>query len=214
MKNRLPGPFATKAAPRKALRLALSFALALFPAGFAAGQAIDGAIDRTTGQGLPGAPGAPGAPAAETVAAQSSELVEKARLLDGKKILFEGEAIGDPLLRGDHAWVNVLGDAYAIGIWMTGRDKSGIFRYGSWASSGDRVSIMGTFHRACPEHGGDMDIHADSVTITGRGVPSVHGSTLPEIACALLFLILSAFSYVLWKKRERLLRPQKEGGSS
>ena len=34
---------------------------------------------------------------------------------------------------------------------------------GSYKSSGDKIEVTGIFHRACLEHGGDLDIHAESV---------------------------------------------------
>ena len=48
-----------------------------------------------------------------------SELIENAEEYDGKTILFKGEAIGDPLKRGDHTWVNVSdGNNSAVGVYM------------------------------------------------------------------------------------------------
>ena len=93
----------------------------------------------------------------------SIELINNAKKYDGKTIVYEGEVIGDVMLRGDHAWVNLNDGREAIGIWM---DK-GLTRIikvtGSYKSRGDWLEVIGVFHRACPEHGGDLDIHAQSL---------------------------------------------------
>jgi hypothetical protein len=40
---------------------------------------------------------------------------------------------------------------------------------GGYGKKGDNVRVEGVFHRACPEHGGDLDIHAGSVTVLSTG---------------------------------------------
>ncbi len=137
-------------------------------------------------------------------AAQAGDLVERATFYDGKEVLFEGEAIGDRMARADHAWINILGEGYAIGVWMSAGDSASIDRFGSYASEGDRVAIRGVFHRACPEHGGDMDIHADSVAVVARGKPLARAIPAARLILAPVSLICAVFLYMMWKKREAL----------
>jgi len=51
----------------------------------------------------------------------------------------------------------------AIGIWLK-KELAGEIQFsGSYHAKGDRVEIIGVFHRGCIQHGGDMDIHAQNI---------------------------------------------------
>jgi len=101
----------------------------------------------------------------------STELINKAREYDGKSIVYAGEVIGDVMARGDFAWVNVNDGENAIGIWLN-RQLAGEIQFaGSYHARGDRVEINGVFHRGCIQHGGDMDIHAQTVRTISPGGP-------------------------------------------
>jgi hypothetical protein len=146
---------------------------------------------------------------AETAkATPSSELIERAKALDGQKLAFEGEAIGESLPRGEYAWVNVEGDSYAIGVWLPRSELAKIERYGSYSWKGDRLRVVGNFHRACPEHGGDLDIHAASIEILERGSPIPHPTAVARIIAAVILLASGVASFALWRRRERKLRPK------
>lgn len=99
----------------------------------------------------------------------SMELIEHAKDFDGKSISFQGEAIGDIMKRGNFAWVNVNDGTSAIGIWLKAELAKEINYTGSYKAIGDTVLVVGRFNRACIEHGGDLDIHADSITIVKTG---------------------------------------------
>jgi hypothetical protein len=100
----------------------------------------------------------------------STEMINNAKLYDGKIVTYEGEVIGDIMGRGDYAWMNVNDGKNAIGIWVKASLARDISYTGSYKSIGDVVEINGVFNRACPEHGGDLDIHAISLRkiATGR----------------------------------------------
>jgi len=99
----------------------------------------------------------------------SSELINNAKQYDGKLVVYEGEVIGDIMVRADYAWMNVNDGMHAIGIWISGSLLKDIAYTGSYKSRGDEVEIVGVFRRACPEHGGDLDIHAQAIRKTGVG---------------------------------------------
>jgi hypothetical protein len=106
---------------------------------------------------------------AQPASISSTELINNSRLHDGITLVYAGEAIGDVMMRGDFAWVNVSDGNNAIGIWMS-RESAGTIKFtGSHRSIGDRLEITGVFHRNCTEHGGDMDIHAREVRIITPG---------------------------------------------
>jgi len=104
----------------------------------------------------------------------SSRLIDQAKALDKQDVIYSGEVIGDILNAGDHVWLNVSDGSNAIGIWTQSGLASDIQVAGRYSQQGDSIRVSGTFHRACPEHGGDMDIHADSITLISRGYPVSH----------------------------------------
>ncbi len=101
----------------------------------------------------------------------STELINKSREHDGKSVVYAGEVIGDVMARGDFAWVNVNDGENAIAIWLS-RELAGEIQFvGSYHAKGDRLEISGVFHRACIQHGGDMDMHAQNVRKISPGEP-------------------------------------------
>ena len=99
----------------------------------------------------------------------STELINQARLYDGKTVVYEGEVIGDIMVRGDYAWVNLHDGTNAIGIWVPKGLIKDITYEGSYKSRGDWIEITGIFHRACPQHGGDLDIHCQGIRKISSG---------------------------------------------
>ncbi|MFZ5801034.1 MAG: DNA-binding protein [Candidatus Omnitrophota bacterium] len=99
----------------------------------------------------------------------STELIEHAKEYDGKMVIFQGEAVGEVMRRGAFAWVNLNDGANALGIWLPISLASAITFTGGYKTSGDIIEIRGTFHRACLQHGGDLDIHAEELTVVKKG---------------------------------------------
>lgn len=90
----------------------------------------------------------------------SSELINNAKQYDGKTITYSGEVIGDVMSRGEFAWVNINDGQNALGVWMSAALAQEVKFTGNYKAWGDRLEIVGVFHHACLEHGGDLDIHA------------------------------------------------------
>ena len=141
----------------------------------------------------------------------SSELVESPEEFDGDVISFTGEAIGEMMTRGDMAWLHLNDDAYrdrnveegaplggynsGMAVWVPAELTETIATFGDHAHEGDIVRVTGTFNAACPEHGGDMDIHASSLEVVTPGhrvEDPVHPRKLVW-AVALSILALGAF---------------------
>jgi hypothetical protein len=93
----------------------------------------------------------------------SEELIKNSRLYDGKVVAYTGEVIGDVMVRGEYAWVNMNDGTNAIGIWMPLGLASQIQSKGSYKSRGEWLEVVGVFSRSCSQHGGDLDIHAQSL---------------------------------------------------
>lgn len=136
----------------------------------------------------------------------SASLVENANLWNGHTVSFKGEAIGEALIHGNMAWIHVNDDPYmdksaAAGgaltgynsghaIWLPADLARKISVFGDYRHQGDIVKVTGVFNAACPEHGGDMDIHATSLTILRSGYSIEHPvSANRGLAAAGLFVL-------------------------
>lgn len=143
-------------------------------------------------------------------AVSSTDLIEHAKEYDGREVEFVGEAIGDPMARGDHLWINVSdGPNSALGVWVARDAWPAIRFYGSGSARGDVVRIRGIFSRSCPEHGGDSDLHAASVVVVAPGMPTPHEVEGRRIWLAAVLLGTSLVTYVLWKRREKAVRAEE-----
>ncbi|MCE1197126.1 DNA-binding protein [bacterium] len=131
------------------------------------------------------------------------DLVEKASAYDGARIEVVGEVVGDKLARPDGVWLTVLAGGTAIGVFASAGDVSGISAFGSYASSGDRVRVQGVFHRACPDHGGDLDLHAETVTKLADGRAAPHAFAPARVFWAVALCLSGTTLAALWRLRER-----------
>ncbi len=118
----------------------------------------------------------------------SKELIKNAKQYDGKIIIYSGEVIGDVMLRGNFAWVNINDGDNAIGVWMSAALASQIKFTGSYKSRGDSLEVAGIFNRACLEHGGDLDIHAQGIRKIANGRVVSEGVNLDKRNLALILL--------------------------
>lgn len=146
------------------------------------------------------------AAAAEPRAVTSTEMIEQAKALDGQEVIYTGEAIGEVMARGDHAWVNVSDGANAIGLWLDANQASQIRTLGSYSFSGDRVTVSGVFHRACAEHGGDMDVHVSELSVVTQGTATAHPVKRDRIGMVALMVLLAVCLGGLDLLRGRRLR--------
>ena len=102
-------------------------------------------------------------------ALSSSELISNAKQYDGKIVVYEGEIIGDIMQRGNFSWLNISDGSNTIGVWAESSIIPDIEYTGSYNTKGGRVEVVGVFHRACPQHGGDLDIHAQAIKRIASG---------------------------------------------
>lgn len=133
----------------------------------------------------------------------SSELINNAKQYDGKIVGYQGEAIGDIMTRGDYAWVNVNDGDNAIGIWVSAALAKKISLTGGYKSRGDKIEISGIFHRACLEHGGDLDIHAQSIGIIEPGRLIAEKLNTSKRNFALILLSILAIIWILSRLSSR-----------
>jgi len=133
-----------------------------------------------------------------------NQLIENAKVMDGKTVVVQGEAIGEALERGNNAWVNINDGTNAIGIWLKLEDANKIKVFGDYLNIGDKVKVTGVFNRACVEHGGDMDIHAISIEVVENGYPVKEKVPSQKIAIGIILvvvtLMVTGFYFKIMKK--------------
>lgn len=140
----------------------------------------------------------------------SSDLIDRAKDYDGQSVVYKGEVVGDILYRGDFAWLAVFDGSNTIGCYVPADQARQISVIGGYGKRGDTIRIDGVFHRACQEHGGDLDIHASSVTVLSVGGTTPNtASRLTVLLACLLPLPAAAMLLLVWK-RHAPLRPKKQ----
>ncbi len=139
---------------------------------------------------------------AQPVSVSSTELLNNARQYDANSVVYKGEVIGDVMVRGDFAWVNVNDGNNAIGVWLSRELADKIKFTGSYHNIGDRLEITGTFHRNCTQHGGDMDIHAQDMRIIQPG-KAVSGELNTTKRNAVYILLAVLFILIIFVRRRK-----------
>ncbi|MDP2183575.1 MAG: hypothetical protein Q8K99_13545 [Actinomycetota bacterium] len=150
----------------------------------------------------------PLAVAADANAMSPAQLIAIDRALDGTPVTIEGEAIGESLRAGaDHRWVNVLGGGVGVGVWLTNEQAETVGVYGDHVHTGDIVRVRGTVNVSCITHGGEFDVHADSIELLEPGFRRTHEPQLWKLPVGLVGLLLGLVEYRLW----RVLRERRPG---
>jgi hypothetical protein len=139
---------------------------------------------------------------APALAVSSNELIEEPKKWDGREITYQGEVIGDVMRRGPAAVLNVNDGTYAMGVWVTVREADQIHLAGRYGVKGDVVLVHGVYHRACPAHGGDPDIHADRLVVLTPGRRLWEPFHRRE-AYGAAVLLLVALGLVVWERKRR-----------
>ncbi len=141
----------------------------------------------------------------------SGELLSHTHAYDGRTVVFEGEAIQDVMPRGDHLWLNVHDGANALGVWLPAGMLPPDTRTGDYHQTGDRLRVTAVFRAACPEHGGEVDLHATAVERIGPARPTPH-PIAPSRMLLLAFCLPLAL--LLSTTAARLDRRRRAGGAA
>ncbi|MBU0744584.1 MAG: DNA-binding protein [Gammaproteobacteria bacterium] len=133
----------------------------------------------------------------------SSELINRADEFDQQLISYQGEAIGEIVKTNDYAWVNVYDGTNAISVHLPAQFRGMIKYRGSYNYRGDELKISGIFNRACPQHGGIIDIHAQAVNIIRPGSPIRHGVEKKKVELSIFALLIAFLSVAMAVRRKR-----------
>lgn len=129
-----------------------------------------------------------------------NNLVEEAKELDGQMVTIQGEAIGEPMIRGNNAWVNINDGTNAVGVWLSRDDAYKIMNYGNYKTKGDMVKITGIFYRDCREHGGEPDLHGMQVQIVTTGYAVQENVSTGKVISATLLSVVSLILVMFCRK--------------
>lgn len=159
----------------------------------------------------------PGEVRADGEPVSTRELIENAGEYDGREVAIEGEAVGDVMRRGNHAWITVNDDTYSersleeggefegtsnygISVWLPAAEADKIEILGGYKYGGDRVRVEGVFHRVDHENGGDMSIHGSRLEVIEPGHPISHSFAWWKLALSLALLaVVLVLGRAWWK---------------
>ena len=129
----------------------------------------------------------------------ATELIEKAALFDGKIVQFQGEIIGDIMSRDQYVWLNINDGQATIGIWAAKDIMPPVKYTGEYRYYGDTILVTGKFHRACSQHGGDLDLHATEISLIAQGHEIEHETHNNKWYIAgILFIGIIALALLPW----------------
>jgi len=131
------------------------------------------------------------------------DLIQKSSEYNNKTITIKAEAIGEPLNRGSFTWINVNDGSNAIGIWMNSDEAKRILKYGNYKERGDVIEVTGVYHKNCTEHGGDVDIHADSIRVTEKGYFKNEPIEKIKAELAIMFILTTVLLSSIYLKKVR-----------
>lgn len=143
---------------------------------------------------------AAGSPAVLTPA----EAVALALESDGAPATVRGEALGEALTApGGKRWVNIGREGTALGVVMTAEQAASVPQFGLYRQRGATLEVSGVLNSACDEHGGDLDLHADTVSVLDEG-----GAIADPLHPGKLWLAgaSAAVSLALWARYRQLRR--------
>ena len=147
------------------------------------------------------------APATSEPAAQEvllitiKELVSDPMKYDNMVVQVSGEAVGDIINSSNarYKWVNISADGYSLGVYMETGDTYDIRYLGAHGVRGTTIIVTGTFHAACAQsHAGELDLHADHVSVKFAGGPFEHDSMTSGFQIGAVVLLLIGIEFYLF----------------
>lgn len=145
-------------------------------------------------------------PYAESVS--STELIKNSKTYNGRGVTYEGEAIGDVMLRGEFGWINVTDGENTIGIWCKKEDLAKIKFAGSYRKKGDRIKVSGIFNMCCSQHQGELDIHAQELEVVESGMEIAYPLNEEKAKLVVILAIISlGFIFLSSLRRSSIKKP-------
>lgn len=143
---------------------------------------------------------------AEGARVSSATVLHCPEAMDGRRVTFVGEVVGDVLRRRGGAWVLVNDDDYALRtgplplhgtlagtnsglpVWLPEDLLDGLSEPGRPGRRGDIVLVTGRILRTDPEDAGGLTLRAETLTIVAAGVDVDEPLDVPRLALAVAFV--------------------------
>lgn len=111
-----------------------------------------------------------------------------------------GEAVGGVVNAGEgYKWANISGTSNAvISVYLSDDLAKLIQNVGDYHTTGTTLKITGTYHIACPEHEGELDVHASAAEVTDNGGPVTHMVVPGRLEAALALCAVAALFLMLY----------------
>lgn len=139
------------------------------------------------------------------IATRIGVLASTNRALNNSDVSFSGEVVGDVMnAEPGFKWANLRGSSNSvISVFLTDEQTNVIQYVGDYHETGTTLTVSGIYHVACPEHQGELDVHALSVEVVDSGGPVTHLVSGGRFGlgiglCALATMVLAAFIFVRW----------------
>ncbi|MEM2282378.1 MAG: hypothetical protein QXH26_02370 [Candidatus Hadarchaeales archaeon] len=133
------------------------------------------------------------------------DLLSHPENFNNTKVTIRGEVFGI-LRRGREVWVSVENGG-VIGVFCRVEMTENLKVAADYRHKGDIIEVVGIFHMACPEHGGDVDLHAENLWLVERGYEIPREANLWLVALALSLFGASAFVSLKLKRTEKSMPP-------
>jgi hypothetical protein len=143
------------------------------------------------------------------IAIPVSTLVKHGKEFDGQYVEITGEVIGDIMLRGEKAWLNVLSpEGIAIGVLCPAYQTKQVTYLGNYRQHGDTILVKGLFHRFFKGQGGETMVEGYAVDILRPGYPTRHPVPIKKIIFTMSLALLAGtlLAYQLHMNRKRSAR--------
>lgn len=126
-------------------------------------------------------------------------------LMDGQKVDFAGEAIGDIIkAESGHKWLTLYDAGASISVYVSDADAKKVSNLGRYSQKGTRLEIQGVFYLACAEHEGLSDVHASKVKVLEEGGAQSSPLNMRQLQIGLLLVGIGGLLLLLhWRLRER-----------
>ena len=139
-----------------------------------------------------------------------NDLVNQSVNFDKQVVTLEAEVIGERLERGEYSWININDQTNAIGIWVPTDWTSDIKIYGDYFHTGDSIHVQGIFNRSCTEHGGEMDIHALTISVVKSGYSRSKSISPWKFTLAVILLTIALAMSMRYKSYLDMMRSKRK----
>lgn len=126
---------------------------------------------------------------------------------DNQTVKVTGEAVGEAIYAdGAHSWVTLTdteADASVV-VYMENGELEKIDTFGMYGKMGTTLHVQGVYHLTCPEHDGESDVHASSVSVAAIGATQKESFKPFDFLPGLVLTGIGAFLMVAFlRRRER-----------